>query len=74
MKSAANPLVVIILGAVIALVAPFYPSERFADKLMDIGAGLITGGLGGAIFARSSQTNIQKSDETFIGGDDDSKT
>ena len=69
-KSAVNPIYVIVLGSAIALVAPFYPSERFADKLMDIGAGLITGGLGGAVFARATETNIEKSAETFISHDD----
>ena len=75
MRNPSNPLIVIGLGAAIALVAPFYPTDRFADKLMDIGAGLITGGLGGAVFARASETNIQKSGETFISADDcDPKT
>ena len=69
-KSAVNPIYVIVLGSAIALIAPFYPTERVVDKLMDIGAGLITGGLGGAVFARASETNIEKSAETFISHDD----
>jgi hypothetical protein len=54
-----NPFWVILLGALMALVAPFYPEKDAQTALFDLGKILITGGLGGAIFSRGNQSNTQ---------------
>ncbi len=58
MKNAhVNPFWVIVLGALMALVAPLYPQKDAQVALIDLGKILITGGLGGAVFGRGNQTN-----------------
>lgn len=54
-----NPFAVILLGTFVALVAPFYPEHESRTSLMDIDKILITGGLGGAVFSRATQSNTQ---------------
>jgi hypothetical protein len=58
-NTSVNPFWVIVLGTLIALVAPLYPQKDSQIALLDLGKILITGGLGGAVFGRSNQQSTQ---------------
>ena len=58
-NTSVNPFWAIVLGALMALIAPLYPQKDAQVALIDLGKILITGGLGGAVFGRGHQTNTQ---------------
>jgi hypothetical protein len=60
-----NPFYVIVLGALMALIAPLYPQKDSQVALIDLGKILVTGGLGGAVFGKNQQNNTQVDVETI---------